>query len=44
MFESLEGAYQQRDFNLRFIPVDPIFDAYRADPRFQSLLRRMNMV
>jgi len=43
MFEALEGAYRQRDFNLRFIPVDPIFDSYRADPRFQSLLRRMNM-
>jgi serine/threonine-protein kinase len=43
MFEAMDGAYGQRDLNLRFLGVDPVFDPYRADTRFQSILRRMNL-
>ena len=43
MFEALDGAYQQRDPVLCFIQGDEIFDPYRADPRFQALLRKMNL-
>jgi adenylate cyclase len=43
MFEALEGAYVKRDVFLIFIKVWPSFDPYRADMRFQSLLKRMNL-
>lgn len=36
MFDALEFAY------LGFL-WDAAFDAYRADPRFQALLRRRNL-
>jgi TolB-like protein/DNA-binding winged helix-turn-helix (wHTH) protein/Flp pilus assembly protein TadD len=39
-FEWLERAYEVRDVNLIFLPVDPRWDPYRADPRFSSLLER----
>jgi serine/threonine protein kinase/Tfp pilus assembly protein PilF len=43
MFEALEGAHRQRDFFLLYIQCFPSFDPYRADPRFQALLQRMNL-
>jgi tetratricopeptide (TPR) repeat protein len=43
MFESLDGAFQQRDVFLVFIQSLPFFDPYRADPRFKSLLAKMNL-
>ena len=43
MFEALEGAYRHRDVDLPFIQGQPLFDPWRADPRFQSLLQRMNL-
>jgi tetratricopeptide (TPR) repeat protein len=44
MFEALEGAYRHRDVDLPFIQGQAFFDPWRADPRFQSLLKRMNLV
>ena len=41
-FEWLEKAYQERGGELVFMQVSPDFDSLRDDPRFQSLLRRMN--
>jgi TolB-like protein/Flp pilus assembly protein TadD len=38
----LERAYQDRDPNLPYVTI-PIWDPLRADPRFQDLLRRMNL-
>jgi TolB-like protein/Tfp pilus assembly protein PilF len=39
----LEKAYEARDQNMPYISVDPIFDGLRDHPRFQELLRRMNL-
>jgi hypothetical protein len=39
----LEKGYQERDGGLTYIAVDPLYDPLRSDPRFQNLLRRMNL-
>jgi TolB-like protein/predicted Ser/Thr protein kinase len=41
-FEWLEKAYQDRTSRLPWIKLDPRFDPLRSDPRFQTLLRKMN--
>jgi hypothetical protein len=38
--EWLDKAYQSRDVHLVFITVDPKWDPYRADPRFQEIVAR----
>ena len=43
-FESLERAFQGHSPWLNFINCDPAFDSFRSDPRFQDLLRRMNLL
>ena len=43
VLEWLEKAYEVRDPNLPGIGVIPLFDSLRDDPRFQDLLRRMNL-
>jgi len=43
MFEALDGAYRQRDRLLIDIKNTPVFDPYRADPRFQALLAKVNL-
>jgi hypothetical protein len=40
--EWLERAYQAGDGNMPCLGL-PIYDSMRADPRFQDLLRRMNL-
>ena len=40
VFDWLEKAYAARDVHLIYLPVDPKWDRYRGDPRFESLLRR----
>ncbi len=39
-FEWLERAYAVRDIHLTLLPIDPKWDACRADRRFESLLAR----
>ncbi len=36
----LERAYQQNDYQLSWISVEPLFDPIRSDPRFADLVRR----
>jgi eukaryotic-like serine/threonine-protein kinase len=43
MFEALDRAYRERDPALVANRHDPSFDPYRTDPRFQALLKRMNL-
>jgi serine/threonine protein kinase/tetratricopeptide (TPR) repeat protein len=40
--EWLERAYEIRDPNMPYITL-PVFDPLRSDPRFQDLLRRLNL-
>lgn len=42
-FEWLNKAYEERSTELYDIAVDPFYDPLRSDPRFQELLRRMNL-
>ena len=42
-FRWLDKAYETRDSDLLFIKAQPDFDPLRSDPRFQALLRRMNL-
>ncbi len=43
MFSALDQAYQQCDWNLRMVATFANFDPYRAAPRFQALLAKMNL-
>ncbi len=43
-FEYLERAYQDRDAQVIWLKVDPFCASLRSDPRFTSLLRRMNLL
>jgi hypothetical protein len=39
----LERAFEVRDPNLPYFGLSPLHDPLRSDPRFQDLLRRMNL-
>jgi tetratricopeptide (TPR) repeat protein len=39
----LEKAYADRDWRFVEVAVEPRFDSLRSDPRFQDLLRRLNL-
>jgi serine/threonine-protein kinase len=43
IFEWLEKAYDERNFWLIFLKADPMFDSLRSDPRFKTLLDKMNL-
>jgi hypothetical protein len=40
VFQWLQRAFDVRDVHLIYLPVDPKWDAYRADPRFEALVER----
>jgi hypothetical protein len=39
----LQKAYQERDYQMTLLKVNPSFDSLRSDPRFNDLLRRVNL-
>jgi TolB-like protein len=41
--EWLERAYEERDGAMTYVGFDPMYEFVRQDPRFQDLLRRMNL-
>jgi hypothetical protein len=43
-FEYLEKAYRDRDTQIVWLKVDPFCDPLRSDRRFNTLLRRMNLL
>ncbi len=43
VWKYLEMAYQERSYWILYMRVDPRFDAIRADPRYQDILRRMHL-
>jgi tetratricopeptide (TPR) repeat protein len=42
--ENLEKAYDERESNLAYIKVWPLLDSLRSEPRFQALLKKMNLL
>ncbi|MFP5265491.1 MAG: protein kinase domain-containing protein [Blastocatellia bacterium] len=42
-FEYLERTYQERHGILVYLKVEPLFDGLRSDPRFVSMLQRLNL-
>ena len=43
-FKWLQAAYDDHAVWMGYLGVDPIFDRYRSDLRFQGLLRRIGLV
>ena len=43
-FEYLERAYEQKEYGMESLKVDPSLDNLRSDPRYKSLIKRMNLV
>ena len=41
-FQLLEKAYQERDWLLTTLKVNPRFDSLRDDPRYTRLIQRLN--
>jgi tetratricopeptide (TPR) repeat protein len=41
--ENLEKAYEERESAMAYLKVWPIFDSLRSEPRFQALLKKMNL-
>ena len=42
-FEWLNKSYEDRTAGSTALKIDPIYDSLRSDPRFNDLLRRMNL-
>jgi serine/threonine protein kinase/tetratricopeptide (TPR) repeat protein len=42
-FEWLEKAYKEKEEGMEYLKVDPAWESLRSDPRFKSLLKRLNL-
>jgi hypothetical protein len=38
----IEQAYQARDWQVRMLPVEPLLDGLRSQPRFRALVDKMS--
>jgi len=43
LLSCLEGAFARHDFVVLVMNVEPFFDAYRGDPRFAEILRKVGL-
>jgi len=43
LFDQFNRAYRRRDPDLPYLNADPIFDVFRADPRFAGMLRKLGL-
>jgi tetratricopeptide (TPR) repeat protein len=43
-FKWLQSAYDDRAVWMSYLAVDPVFDRFRSDQRFQDLLRRVGLL
>jgi len=41
--DALEKSWENREFMLPFVNVDPLFDSLRSEPRFQEVFRQMGL-
>ena len=42
-FKWLEKAYEERDQQMCWLKVWPVYDSLRSDPRFKAMLKKMNL-
>ncbi|MCK4830867.1 tetratricopeptide repeat protein, partial [bacterium] len=42
-FKWLKKAYEQRDYRLCLLKIDPVFDSIRSDPRFKEMLKKVGL-
>ncbi len=42
-FAWLDKGYEQRDFRMQWLKIEPRWDSLRSDPRFQDLMRRVGL-
>jgi len=43
MYEWLQKAYDERSKGMPFLKVEPAFEPYRSEPRFQDLMRKVGL-
>ena len=43
-FKWLQAAYDDGAVWMSYLAVDPVFDGFHSDPRFQNLLLRVHLV
>jgi hypothetical protein len=39
----LEQAFRDRAWELRLMPIEPLFDSLRSDPRFAALVSKVRL-
>jgi TolB-like protein/Tfp pilus assembly protein PilF len=42
-FEYLEKAYEERDLDIIYLKIHPMWDDIRNDPRYKALLKKLNL-